>query len=96
MNPVKITEPDVIIVGGGSAGCVLASQLSENPALKIVLLEAGLDAARPEDFPISPAPIPAAPIPTQPTPGPGSRPLCPTAAQTTRRAARPAMSRRAS
>jgi 5-(hydroxymethyl)furfural/furfural oxidase len=58
MNPVKITEPDVMIVGGGSAGCVLASRLSENPALKIVLLEAGFDAARPEDFPDLASPYP--------------------------------------
>lgn len=49
---------DIVIVGGGSAGCALANRLSADPSTRVLVLEAGRNDSRLDPFIHMPAALP--------------------------------------
>src|SRR5581483_12477538 len=41
MAPQNLLEADFVVIGAGSAGCVVAARLSEDPGTRVILIEAG-------------------------------------------------------
>ena len=50
---MELKDYDYVVVGGGSAGCVLAARLSEQRDRTVLLLEAGGSESLVTDFPIA-------------------------------------------
>ncbi|MVW79625.1 GMC family oxidoreductase [Bordetella sp. 02P26C-1] len=43
----RIVEADIVVVGAGSAGCIVAARVSEDPNLQVVLIESGGEDSHP-------------------------------------------------